>query len=140
MLYWPPSCIWTSGRLWTRWWFDVSPPNTPSQLMQPKAPLKYTTILIYYYYYLIYHFPRASVHLKHAFSGGDMTCSSPITMRVLPVLLSHRDNVLVLCKKLSKFYEPPLKWFEIFHQVYINLPLSGNVNKRKYRKPSKTVK
>ena len=60
--------------------------------------------------------------------------------RVLPVPLSRRDNVLVLCKKLSKFYEPPLKWFEIFHQVYINLPLSGNVNKRKYRKPSKTVK
>ena len=60
--------------------------------------------------------------------------------RVLPVPLSRRDNVLVLCKKLSKFYEPPLKSFEIFHQVYINLPLSGNVNKRKYRKPSKTVK
>ena len=60
--------------------------------------------------------------------------------RVLPVPLSRRDNVLVLCKKLSKFYEPPLKSFEFFHQVYINLPLSGNVNKRKYRKPSKTVK
>ena len=60
--------------------------------------------------------------------------------RVLPVPLSRRDNVLVLCKKLSKFYEPPLKSFENFHQVYINLPLSGKVNKRKYRKPSKTVK
>ena len=60
--------------------------------------------------------------------------------RVLPVPLSRRDNVLVLCKKLSKFYEPPLKSFEFFHQVYINLPLSRNINKRKYRKPSKTVK
>ena len=60
--------------------------------------------------------------------------------RVLPVPLSRRDNVMVLCKKLSKFYEPPLKSFEFFHQVYINLPLSRNINKRKYRKPSKTVK
>ena len=76
------------------------------------------------------------------YPGSDYTAPgrlSPST-RVLPVPLSRRDNVMVLCKKLSKFYEPPLKSFEFFHQVYINLPLSRNINKRKYRKPSKTVK
>ena len=39
---------------------------------------------------------------------GNVLRACHIT-RVLPVPLSRRDNVLVLCKKLSKFYEPPLK-------------------------------
>ena len=86
-------------------------------------------------------------HMRNmwVFLGADYTALAPsspslMEMRVLPMPLSCRDNVLVLCKKLSKFNKPPLKSFEFFHQVYINLPLSGNVNKRKYRKPSKTVK
>ena len=84
-----------------------------------------------------------NVRNMRVYPAPDYTAPAPFSpslTRVLPMPLSRRDNVLVLCKKLSKFYEPPLKWFEFFHQVYINLPLSGKVNKRKYRKPSKTVK
>ena len=80
------------------------------------------------------------LHLKETTQSLQDKSVNQLLTRVLPVPLSRKDNVLVLCKKLSKFHKPPLKSFEIFHQVYISLPLSGNVNKRKYRKPSKTVK
>ena len=58
-------------------------------------------------------------HKKHAsLSGFQLHSSSTFLpfsyrMRVLPVPLSHRDNDLVLCKRLSKFHKPPLKWCDL---------------------------
>ena len=53
--------------------------------------------------------------------------------RVLPVLLSCRDNGLVLGKKLSKFHKPPLKSFvkyNIFPPSLHKPALIENANKK----------